>query len=342
MKKRKTLCCVVLFFLFLIISGCNFMAEVFHGPEPEENLVIYVVGYEVNDESKRVAMIWKNGVGTALTDGTKNAYANAIVVSGTDVYVAGQEDGLPTLWKNGAASRLYNNSSYDSAEAQAIAVSGQDVYVAGNTREQQNIPGIGWGNVVMLWKNGVSSQIITNESLRGGLAVIGSDVFCSTKARWGANLWKNGVVVSYNYGETPEAMTVSGSDVYRVLWDSYYSPPAAGFRVNNGPFNMLYRLSGGSIIDAAVVNNDVYTVGSEGNSGVIVRRNGAAVTALSGGGLPLAAKAIAVVGSDIYAAGNIRNSGGTTVAMIWKNGTGTALTSSFNNADAAGMAVGWE
>ena len=56
---------------------------------------IYVAGYEYNNNSnsgRTVAKVWKNGTQLyALTNGTYEAQATSIVVSGNDVYVAGYE-----------------------------------------------------------------------------------------------------------------------------------------------------------------------------------------------------------------------------------------------------------
>jgi hypothetical protein len=43
---------------------------------------VYVAGYEYNAVGEEVACYWKNGVRTALSDGTRRAEAKAIVLVG--------------------------------------------------------------------------------------------------------------------------------------------------------------------------------------------------------------------------------------------------------------------
>ena len=67
--------------------------ETFIGPNPIWNVT-------------SIAKVWKNGVETSLTDGTYNARASSVFVSGSDVYVAGTDGRVAILWKNGVATAL--------------------------------------------------------------------------------------------------------------------------------------------------------------------------------------------------------------------------------------------
>src|SRR5690606_21748165 len=92
---------------------------------------VYVAGY-VNNGTKRVATLWKNGVAQDLAEATEGMIfvsANSVYVSGNDVYVAGYVGHIATLWKNGVAEDLSNRTT--NSQANSVYVSGSDVYVAG-------------------------------------------------------------------------------------------------------------------------------------------------------------------------------------------------------------------
>jgi hypothetical protein len=79
---------------------------------------VYVAGWESNG-SNSVAKHWKNGMATALTDGSNDAIARSIYIVGLDVYVAGYESNgskdVAKYWKNGTATALSDGSNDASA-----------------------------------------------------------------------------------------------------------------------------------------------------------------------------------------------------------------------------------
>lgn len=103
-----------------------------------------------------VAKLWKNGVLTPLSDlATTIAVAESLVVSGSDVYVAGyaapalhtagSEPWTAQYWKNGRAIPL--SDGINGAKAFAITVVGDSVFTAGFTSA-------GAGDMATLWTNG--------------------------------------------------------------------------------------------------------------------------------------------------------------------------------------------
>jgi hypothetical protein len=151
-----------------------------------------------------VAMLWKNGVRTELSDPLAYGIAHSIFLSGGDVYLAGntcQENQPPgcdlvTYWKNGTPVVLPGQNP---SGGTSIFVSGEDVYVAGDYQY-----GIGSNNIGDLWKNGTLTPLTTGPSAANQVVVSGSDVYVAGANTVGGNevagYFKNGVFTPVTNG----------------------------------------------------------------------------------------------------------------------------------------------
>jgi hypothetical protein len=165
---------------------------------------MYVVGHVFGDSD--TAVQWKNGVRTNYTsDNGQAEIANAVAVSGADVYAAGIYNNTPVFWKNGIMHTLNLNGSSvpNSGFASAIVIVGTDVYIAGVTTTPSS------GYKATYWKNGVSTNLSNNASdvsVASGIALAGSDIYVvGTVSSAGSRgyhpvYWKNGV--QYNLSGT--------------------------------------------------------------------------------------------------------------------------------------------
>jgi hypothetical protein len=286
MKKNNSL---IMFLCILFLCSCKKNHDAVVNSNPA--IDVYVAGYEFNG-TYNVAKYWKNGSPVSLTDGSKDAQALSIAVSGNDVYVAGYEVDPITinyaakLWKNGDPVTLIEGSPY--AEAHSVTVLGADVYVAGDEEDNQ------YSGVAKYWKNGV--PVIIKPALgfslayANSIAVSGADVYVAGGSNDGnegmAEYWKNGTSVILN-------------------------DPAEYF---------------GRATSIAVVGNDVYVAGNlddyRGNRTAKIWKNGNPVQL---GTNDVSANAIAVSGNDVYVAGTESN-GTHYIAKYWKNDKPVNLT----------------
>lgn len=227
---------------------------------------VYHAGHELKFKFY-VATYWKNNVAVSLTDGTQDARANAITVVGSDVYVAGVENGVALYWKNGNAVVL-SDKQYR-AKANAIVVVGQDVYVAGTCGTKK-------GNFATYWKNGTAVYLSkkNNSAYANSIAVVGSDVHVvgldSNNNRTDiAKYWKNGVATNLEVGGwvTASAISINGQDVYIVGRGN------GGAKIwKNG---VETKLTNGKFLSDAhslfIKGSDIYVGGNEsyGNGSVI-------------------------------------------------------------------------
>ena len=141
----KSLSVIMMGIMFTLTSCKKDFPPIFkgghsHSGEP----TVLVAGYESNG-SFNVAKYWVDGQEIKLSDGTRDASANSMVVSNNDVYIAGSDSGA-VYWKNNYEVRLSGDG------ASSIFVSGNDVYVAGSVGS----------DTAVYWKNGTKVILAKN------------------------------------------------------------------------------------------------------------------------------------------------------------------------------------
>jgi len=165
---------------------------------------VYAVGSYRNSQGRFSPWEFTNGIIPAYTipNNDKHCFANAVYVSGSDKYVAGNQNNattglaMATIWKNGNATSL-TAGAVSVGVLNAVFVAGNDVYVAGY--EQEDYYHVG-PTFAKYWKNGVAVKLSTVSSGATGITVFGNDVYVSGWENNGsynvAKYWKNGIPVN--------------------------------------------------------------------------------------------------------------------------------------------------
>jgi hypothetical protein len=194
---------------------------------------------------------------------------------------------------------------------------GFDVYMAGTVN-----------NAALFWKNGQSTELAASSNAVC-IAITGTDVFIGGQSDLEPVYWKNGQLISLNQGSaTVNGIALPGSEVYFVGQSkgNLFIDSAGGGVVNtntaiyweNGILNNLEPNSRGSAAEGiSFEGSDMYVVGHVfGDSDTAVQwKNGVRTNYTSDNGQTEIAYAVAVSGTDVYAAGVYNN-----LPVYWKNG----------------------
>lgn len=179
----------------------------------------YIAGTELlGNGSRGIIRLWKNGNKQDVTNGSTDAEATCLVVSGNDVYIGGNEkadaSNTPTkavLWKNGVAHTFTTDASL-SSYVSAIAVSGPDVYVAVNEGNSK-----AW-----VAKNNMKLSLPANLKSVQDIFMIGADLYVLGSADFGStSVWENGTLLyKLDYPPSP-ASNITGQRIFVKETDVY-------------------------------------------------------------------------------------------------------------------------
>ncbi|SFC75933.1 hypothetical protein SAMN05421780_109110 [Flexibacter flexilis DSM 6793] len=333
MKKSFLSILVVAAIIALGATSCKKDDDV--KPNPD----VHVIGMQSRKNNGAFTVkYWKNGVVENWTSADEHnsddASANALLVSGNDVYAAGYYWPLnstsgnkrATYWKNGTP--VFVSTEAQEAVLTGIAVVGSDVYVGG--REE-----IGLGARARLWKNGTPITLVDDayNSEVWCLTSSGTDVYACGRYGKFATYWKNGVATRLNDGTNYAVlmgMAISGTNVYAIGYerDNTTQRDIAKYWKNGVGIALLKSsdIQYDSYATRIVLSgNDVHILGTK-DGAATYWKNGvetdisftkSASTSLSG---------LAVVGSDVYFSGCQRFAPNKYMAKYWKNGVAVNLT----------------
>ena len=206
---------------------------------------VYVVGGLFDANLSVTAVYWKNGAMTKLSNDVSQA--RAIASNGTDIFIAGSNNGFGGYWQNGNFIPFVSGSI-----ATDITVSGSDVYAVGLIESSGNIS-------PLYWKNGVSTNL---PGIDGStqIAVGSSGVYiCGNVSN---EYWSNGTETNVPDAQFIFSITTSGADVY-------FSGQSGGNPVywKNGVVSKMDNTALAVPSAIQVSGPDVYVIGNSGSSG---------------------------------------------------------------------------
>ncbi len=220
---------------------------------------IYIGGDAYIDDGPNYqykAKIWKNGVGSFISNIT-NSSLKSLYVVGNDVYAAGSEDFKARVWKNGSYLQI---PSIINSYANSIFVLGEDVYASGRDN-----------GTAMVWKNGVVTSYSNNPngSAANSIFVLGSDVYATGYEDPYVVVWKNGFSTPLvgglfvPYSANGYSVFVAGLDVYVAGFASNGTKKIAMLWKNGNPLPLTNGVNDALAISVYVLGSDVYVAGYE-------------------------------------------------------------------------------
>ena len=219
---------------------------------------------------------WLDGkwVDLAVPSGSAWGIVESLVVSGNDLYLAGQlfDSDTPGYWLNGTWNGLPTPLGADFARLLTFALSGTDVYAAGYSVSTADVlPGY--------WLNGTWTGLpLPAGSVSGiveSIVVSGSDVYAAgfassqtTGYSGTPGYWLNGswVGLALPSGQTSGAVTslvLSGTDVYAAGFSENATVTIPGYWLNGAWVGLTvpFGFGGGEVLSLVLSGGKVYAGG---------------------------------------------------------------------------------
>jgi hypothetical protein len=306
---------------------------------------VYVVGFEYNG-TVNVAKLWKNGIATNISDGTKNATATGVFVKGNDVYVSFTEGvkKRAKLWHNGAVTTLpFPDSNDPFTESGARGVSEGVVVGYHQVASTGRFVAAYWGetglvNISNAATDNAEASAIHIKTINNftRTSICGSIKSYNTTAETKTFFW-GGQFSNPSFNIYGNALATSISNTcfindngFTYIGGRYNTPtiwmegsPAITLANNNGAVSGLY----------VVGNTSIYAVGNEFINGKNVaklwsgdyRTGQLTSTNITNGQYEANASSVQVVDDNTFIAGNEFDSNGKVYAKYWKNGVTTIV-----------------
>jgi len=179
---------------------------------------VYSSGYIIRNKAK-VPVFWKNTTMVELQSAIQ-ATTKKIYVFGSDVYVAGFDNGEAVYWKNGSKVGLGLP-----LQITDMAVASGDVHIVGYTLN----------NLAFHWQGGNVTNLPLSSGATTGKAnsifIDGSDIYIAGEASNGSTstaiYWKNGATTVLSDGTRAVSITKSDADIYVLGYAINQSSPFA-------------------------------------------------------------------------------------------------------------------
>ena len=270
---------------------------------------LYVVGYE-NNGTADVARVWtcdtakpfvfKSFTATAMTDGTSDARAEHLLVSGTNLYVSGNEakDGVDVakIWRHDVAAPFADQSFASAAltagvygaAAYAMTADDRTLYVAGYAGDDTN-------DLATLWTYDVT-KAFAQDAFVGMSIYPGTDAYANDVKVSNGTLW----IAGSTYPTVNPVAMVWSQDLNGLALGTPFLATALNFGTSGSEAFAVTESAG-----------TVYIAGYEANAtarqakiwSMPVTSASFRVTTLTNSSYDAEAADLAVVGSLVYAVG---------------------------------------